>query len=769
MTIECTNPAQMATETSNAPVRQHRLTFDQVLGLLGRIDGEYTGICHKPVGGSFASAVVESADAAALATSLPDKADTWFSVNPTSGPKRDGGGRGAEKAVTRWAALYLDVDVKDGAFPDLSSAEQFVMQLSDFLGTRPSVVIYSGHGLQPLWPITDGLLESQRAWERACRLSRRFGGFAAHVARQQHSASLDSVSDLARILRVPDTKNWKDVEHPAGVSAKAESGNPLTVDQIEEFLDRWCPQIGADQPVVTEPASAPDSWRFGPGTCAYVRAMVAGWSTDQPQGGRHQWLLDRCVRLAAAHRLGCITEEARDAALHSVEDAVSHWCQALDPRRELEPDEVGGAFRWAAGRVSMMTDRQVRAELGHHLHDDANNEDLYEEFWSSRGYLTTIRQFAYSRMTSPWGVLGAVLCRALTVVPPNVQLPPLIGSKGSLNFLMALVAPSGCGKGACEGVAEELLPVPIHVSPAGSGEGLVHQYAHIEKRQLVRDRTAVMFSVPEVDALTALATRNGSTIMSRLRSAFSGEEIGFSYADPSKRLMIGKHSYRLTMVVGVQPEKARSLLDDAPGGTPQRFLWMPATDPAISEDTPEQPSSLTISEEVLRDAPQRNLVGVPDCAAETIRRAHVARQRGETDALDGHALFVREKVAFALALLDGRLDIDDQDWHLSGIVMRKSDHTRKSVRDTLTTVASKKNEARAVFEAERQVIVDEVASVKRVGKRLVRYLAERGPMTRGAVRKKLASRERQYLDDAVEMQAKAGHVVIGDDGMLSHA
>lgn len=380
-----------------------QIGFDEVLETLGGSDDEFTGVCHQRVGGRFMSAVVPSAHASAVVYSLPDEANVWFSINPTTGPARDGGSRGSERDVTRWAALYLDVDVKEGAFQDLGKAEEFIDRVSELIGTRPSVVIHSGHGLQPLWAIEDGRLDTPDARDRACQLSRRFGRLAATVA-EKYSASLDTVSDLARILRVPGTTNWKDTDYPVGACAQRDTGGPLSVERIEEFLDEWCPRIDSDTPALGEMVSSPSDWQFGSGTCAYVAKMVTAWRADRPRDGRHQWLMDRCVRLEAAHRLGCITEVDRDAALRSVEEALRHWCQVLDPSREVQPGEVGGGFRWAVQRVSTMTDTEARAQLGCHRHDDEENlEDLFEEFWNSRPYLSTIRQFAYARMTSPWG------------------------------------------------------------------------------------------------------------------------------------------------------------------------------------------------------------------------------------------------------------------------------------------------------------------------------------------------------------------------------
>src|SRR5664280_1944403 len=127
-------------------------------------------------------------------------------------------------------------------------------------------------------------------------------------------------------------------------------------------------------------------------------------------------------------------------------------------------------------------------------------------------------------MTSPWAVLVVALARAITTIPPYVVLPPLIGSDASLNLFVALVGPSGMGKGAAEGAARDALDMgEVFTATVGSGEGVAHLYSHWEKGGVVRDRSAVLFTVPEVDILTALGSRVGSTILSVLRSAFSGE------------------------------------------------------------------------------------------------------------------------------------------------------------------------------------------------------------------------------------------------------
>jgi hypothetical protein len=349
------------------------MSLGEVLDSLGRQDGEFTAVCHKAVGGQFSSSVVESANITARIKSLPERSDVWFSVNPTAGPARVGRGRGGDREVSRWGALVLDVDVKQGAFPDLDKASEFINALSGMVGTRPSEVIHSGHGLQPLWPIEDGVLDSEKKWARACVLSRRFGRLASRGA-SNFSARLDTVSDLARIVRVPGTTNWKDPANPAPVYAVSDTGGPLTVDDIAQFVDEWAPEIASDAPVEGAVVSPPETWKFAGSTCAYVVAMVRSWgrASDEPKVGRHQWAMTRAVRLAAAHRLGCITAAGRDQALMILEAALHHWCQLTDPRRELAPDEVGSAYWWAEAKVATFSHLRAQSELGHHHRRSAN-------------------------------------------------------------------------------------------------------------------------------------------------------------------------------------------------------------------------------------------------------------------------------------------------------------------------------------------------------------------------------------------------------------
>jgi hypothetical protein len=373
-------------------------------------------------------------------------------------------------------------------------------------------------------------------------------------------------------------------------------------------------------------------------------------------------------------------------------------------------------------------------------------------------------------MCSPWAVLGSTILHVLHYVPPWVTLPPLIGGRGSFNLFVANVGPTGAAKGAAERVAEEafdLNELPIYTAPAGSGEGLTHQYAHFSQKtgEVEWDRTAVIFTAPEVDVLTALHTRQGSTLSPQLRAAFSGERLGFAYVDRTRRLMLAPHSYRFGFVVGVQPERAAALLEQqSAGGMPQRFIWLPATDQGITADPPEAPAPMRI--EATRGQWTRGSITVPDQVAKDVREAHVARAHGDGDALDGHALFCREKVAYALTLLDGRRVMVLDDWLLAGVVMTKSDRVRGSIIAELRRKAEAAGTARALEDGRQEVIrgqVVEADELRRACQAITRKLdREHDWVTGNDARHAIAAKLRHRFDEAVDKLEETGQIQVQD-------
>lgn len=415
---------------------------------------------------------------------------------------------------------------------------------------------------------------------------------------------------------------------------------------------------------------------------------------------------------------------------------------------------------------------------GHTIPNDptVDLEPKLETFWETRPILQHIRDFAYARLASPWAVLGVVLVRTLHHIPPWVTLPALIGGHGNLNLFIALVSQSGGGKGAAEAAARDCIDYymkdPILVVPAGSGEGLTHVYGHWENRTegVIRDRNAVVFTSPEVDALAALSNRQGSTLMAQLRQAFSGETLGFAYADKTRKVIIQAHSYRFGYIVGVQPERAAALLDQTDGGTPQRFIWLPATDPNIGIEC-EEPIIKTVN----WPHPKTGDITMPDTVKQEIRDAHIGRVQGNGHSLDGHAVYAREKAAYALALLAGRIDMNEEDWQLAGQIMVKSDITRTLVQVKLQQKLEAVSTAKALGDAHRQVIRSDVVDsheVQEAAKAITRKLSRHaGEWVAGKAVKDVCGKRRDYFHEATEVLLEAGQIEVeqvqrrGQDGV----
>lgn len=390
-------------------------------------------------------------------------------------------------------------------------------------------------------------------------------------------------------------------------------------------------------------------------------------------------------------------------------------------------------------------------------------------FWGARPILEHIRTFARARRASPWAVLGVVLARAVAATPPWVTLPPLVGGEASLNVYIGLVGPSGAGKGAAESAGRDCLDVgDITTIGIGSGEGLAHCFARRVKGALEYHTEAVVLSVPEIDTLGALGDRKGSTLLGELRKGWSGEGLGFSYADETKRLPIPAHHYRLSLVAGIQPQRAGALLGDRDAGTPQRFLWLPATDPHAPDVPPETPDQLLWQPPSWPRGDYRTgraALPVCDTARTVIDEQRLARLRGEGDALDGHALLARLKVAAALALLDGHAEVTDDDWKLADEVMQVSDRTRAGVVDQLAADAAERNQRQGTAEGIRAAVAADVLeerTLKRVCTGILRRL-DRGRgdwVARTVVRQSLAGRDRAYFDPSAEMLLGTGQIEV---------
>jgi hypothetical protein len=372
-----------------------------------------------------------------------------------------------------------------------------------------------------------------------------------------------------------------------------------------------------------------------------------------------------------------------------------------------------------------------------------------------------------------------VLRRAIGCIEPHVVLPPSIGGQASLNLFTVPVGQSGAGKDSANSAGYDAVgfyqmlgnmdaPVTdaVYIHP-GSGEGLARIFKGRKDEPAV---TRAHLQVNDVATLEALAGRKGQTLVSQLLAAYMGQPIGFD--NNSKELSTGveAHTYRLCLSVGVQPDNAGFFLSREKDGLPQRFLWLPTTDPYAPEIRPQPVTPLTVQ---LPHFPggysDRFELEIPDDVRDEIwhHRWLVLTGAGGVDPLDGHLKLTQLKTAAALAILHGHTKVTDEAWKISGQLIDVSTQVREGLRAAVADRHRREHTARALDAADRQAIIDARLSEdrqKRVSNAITRKLKRDGRATRRVLRMSCASADRGDFEPVFDFLMSKKIIVCCDGG-----
>ncbi|WP_461418312.1 ATP-binding protein [Gordonia sp. GN26] len=238
--------------------------------------------------------------------------------------------------------------MKDRGFASLAECEAVVHQLAEVVGAEPTAVIYSGHGLQPIWrvedaqPITDGAV----GWNT---MSARWSGLVREVAKRVNPlATVDSVFNIDRVLRCPGSTNWKDPANPVRVRCEV---NPDAGGVSVAALDARLPQTDAAVSAALAKASVTDGQRlresFRDGD---MTDRVAGWVDEvvaavDSGANRHPTVNSALMGIV---RLGSKGQRGVGTAIEVIEAKFAEARQrGVDPA-ELERS-LDGALRKVAG------------------------------------------------------------------------------------------------------------------------------------------------------------------------------------------------------------------------------------------------------------------------------------------------------------------------------------------------------------------------------------------------------------------------------------
>ena len=340
---------------------------------------------------------------------------------------------------------------------------------------------------------------------------------------------------------------------------------------------------------------------------------------------------------------------------------------------------------------------------------------MSDRFWT-RPELAHIRSFARSRLVCPWATLGVTLVRASCTIPPSVNIPPITGGVVAPNLFCNLVGPSGMGKDSAKAASLDAVKFVGYGFeppdfPIGSGEGIAKIFDQGGGGDDEDGEEAIhtaIFSSSEIERLAVLTARRGATIESVIRQIYNGESIGFTNAGKDTRTNVPRLSYRAGLLFGVQPLNAGWLLAGEDGGTPQRFTWMPVQDHDVPDDPPDEPEKpWEVNIPAWPFGSHR--IPTPRFVWTLVQDNRRAQHRGEVDAIDGHRLLNRLKIAVALMALAGRTTVTEDDWMLAGTVMVVSDQTRE---DCIRAAADKARQINRDRAAGRLAIEDYAATSK---------------------------------------------------------
>jgi hypothetical protein len=409
--------------------------------------------------------------------------------------------------------------------------------------------------------------------------------------------------------------------------------------------------------------------------------------------------------------------------------------------------------------------------------------------------LRHVRQWAQSQMVNPWAALLVLITRLSADLPPQVMLPRLGGlPKGSLNQFSVLAGASGAGKSALmTGVDENLWPRPPfrhdvakRFTPS-SGEGLITRF--VQRRriegQMQDERIAwqALAMLDEIDALDTLAARNGNMLLSILKTLWTGGAFGTANATEDRNRTLEAHSYRLAMMVGVQPGLGKVLFekDGVTGGLPQRFVFAHVRDETLSMDSPfvedPGPIKLAIHEDLpmdpilhgtntwMPDEKRVYFIQVEQAIVNEILLAQREIKIGTADPLKGHWLFTKLRLTALLSIMHGDVAVTEEWWSAADTMMAHSDATRSELMHTYSRSLNAENVAKGRGDAER-LMATEQAILHRTADRLVDMLRERPGLSLGEMVPRLSKAMRDHADAAISMLVDQGRVTATATGKV---
>lgn len=539
----------------------------------------------------------------------------------------------------------------------------------------------------------------------------------------------------------------------------------------------------------------------GTGWTATGKADSCGCDTWTAPG------LHASAKSATAHEPGCAVADSADPCLHVWTD---HDIEPFDAvvathGAHLTRLRAVAAIHFNNDMGATMSALDLHAATSEFAfgeaadvpgHESPASLNLPEDFWEAHPVLSQIRRYAHHGVNSADAVLGSVLARLSANLDPSVRVNTGVKRPLPLNMFAGLVGSAGTGKSSAYQASADLLdlvfPDPMTAGllaasdecppelPVGSGPGVAEAYMGTvvdlldpknKRREQVRRK--VLFYCDEGAALVAgiLDNKRGQDIGPTLRVGWTGAVLGQQNASADRTRQV--RDYTLGLCVGFQLEAVAALStpEQLEYGTPQRFVYFSATDPAIPDEAGEEPGALEV----------KMPVGVLHYDAELrarARREALARARGEgtsdSDPLQAHRPALAARCAALLVVLcdPGRTEIHAEDVALAEVVLDTSARLHHAAMEWRWERESSERERQAEARISEQVataaaVADRDTALDDLGADIVRHLEGAGePMKwsgRNGIRHKFRSTKRALADLARDRLAHNGAIVYDKD------
>lgn len=155
--------------------------------------------------------VTEYKQAAATAVELAKrKRDVYFGVGLRK-EELSSSYRGSIEDISILPGVWMDIDIASDAHKEtkLPPTLDAAVQLLQSFPLPPSILVNSGHGLHGYWKFVEPwVLDTEESREQGIQCLADFQGTIRNYAMQK-GWKLDNTADLARVLRVPGTSNYK--------------------------------------------------------------------------------------------------------------------------------------------------------------------------------------------------------------------------------------------------------------------------------------------------------------------------------------------------------------------------------------------------------------------------------------------------------------------------------------------------------------------------------------------------------------------------------